>query len=174
MEIGILLLRAMLGMLLLGHSAQKLFGWFHGPGPLGARRLFSALGIEPSRIMVPFASVSEALAAILLIIGFCFPLGVAIAAAAMFVAGYALASQSGAFWNSAGGGEYPLVLAVLAIGLGFTGPGAYSLDDAISAVWHSTQGETSTWIGSCIIVLVAASSITTIVISRSVRRHRSP
>lgn len=38
MTIGRLAVRTVLGGLFIGHSTQKLFGWFGGPGPTGTSR----------------------------------------------------------------------------------------------------------------------------------------
>jgi putative oxidoreductase len=65
---------------------------------------------------------------VLLVLGLGTPLGAAIAAATMLVAGVAMTTKAGYSWNSAGGGEYPLVLAMLTAALAFTGAGAWSLN----------------------------------------------
>ena len=46
---GLLLLRLVVGALLAGHGAQKLFGWFGGPGLDGTSRMFGSLGRRPAR-----------------------------------------------------------------------------------------------------------------------------
>src|SRR5262249_55442941 len=44
------------------------------------------------------------------------------------------------FFNSKGGFEYNMVLAVAALAIAFTGPGRYSLDAVLGIRWHGTPG----------------------------------
>jgi putative oxidoreductase len=44
MEIGLLLLRLTAGLTLAAHGAQKLFGWFGGPGLEATGQLFETSG----------------------------------------------------------------------------------------------------------------------------------
>lgn len=45
-DVGVLLIRLVVGLLLAGHGAQKLFGWFGGSGLTETGRQFSAMGTE--------------------------------------------------------------------------------------------------------------------------------
>ncbi|MGW5301365.1 DoxX family protein [Rhodococcus aetherivorans] len=128
MDTGLLILRLLIAAVLFAHAMQKAAGWFHGPGLDGATALFGKLGQTPPRTKVKLAVACEISAAVLLASGLASAVGAAIAAATMLVAGASLILLTGSVWNTSGGGEYPLVLAALAIGLGFTGPGAYSID----------------------------------------------
>jgi hypothetical protein len=49
MEIGLLLLRLTAGLTLAAHGAQKLFGWFGGPGLDATGQYFETLGFLPGR-----------------------------------------------------------------------------------------------------------------------------
>lgn len=55
MEIGLLILRVVVGALFVGHGTQKLFGWFDGPGlgdprvAEGAEELARSLGTRRCR-----------------------------------------------------------------------------------------------------------------------------
>ncbi|MGW5105971.1 DoxX family protein [Nocardia sp. NPDC004123] len=128
MDTGLLILRLLIAAVLFSHAMQKAAGWFQGPGLDGATGLFGKLGQTPPRTKVKLAVACEISAAVLLASGLASSVGAAIAAATMLVAGASLVLLTGSVWNTSGGGEYPLVLAALAIGLGFTGPGAYSID----------------------------------------------
>jgi putative oxidoreductase len=128
MNEGILLLRVLLGLILLVHAAQKSLGWFQGLGLGVMAGAFESLGLRPGRPMVLLASITEALAGFLLLLGLATPLAAAAAAGTMAVAGATSQLSAGSFWNAQKGGEYPYVLAVSAIVLAFTGAGAWSLD----------------------------------------------
>jgi len=69
---------------------------------------------------------------VLLLLGLGSPAGAALAAGTMLVAGYAQHAKSGSFWNAAGGGEFPYVVAAAAVVVGFTGPGLISLDAVLA------------------------------------------
>src|SRR5437588_11717728 len=49
MDIGLLLLRLTTGLTLAAHGAQKLFGWFGGPGLGSTAQFFEVLGFPPGR-----------------------------------------------------------------------------------------------------------------------------
>ena len=154
MDIGILLLRLLLAAVLFAHATQKSIGWFQGNGLAKQSGLFEALGLKPGRVMVLMASVAELAAAALLALGLLTPLGALIAAGTMLVAGLTMHLTSGKFWNVAAGGEYPYVLALLALALAFTGPGAYSVDASIDTGLLELAHTPPSWVG--VVVLVAA------------------
>jgi putative oxidoreductase len=154
MDLGLLLLRIALAAILFMHSTQKLLGWFSGPGLERQGKVFHGLGHRPGRQMVILASASEAIGSFLVVLGLATPLGAAIMAGTMIVAGMTLTIAKGTVWNVAGGGEYPLILSTFAIVLGFAGPGRWSLDSAIGAPWFPKSNAAAAVIG--IIVLVVA------------------
>lgn len=45
MDLGLVILRVVFGLLMIGHGTQKLFGWFRGPG------LHGASGFVASRVL---------------------------------------------------------------------------------------------------------------------------
>jgi putative oxidoreductase len=154
MDLGLLLLRLALAAILYMHATQKMFGWFSGPGLDRAEKLFHSLGQRPGRQMAQLAAVCEACGSLLVALGLLTPLGAAILAGTMAVAGGALTMTKGTVWNSMGGGEYPLVLAAFAVVLGFSGPGRWSLDWAIGAPWYAKSNAAAAVIG-IIVVAVA-------------------
>lgn len=171
LDIGLLLLRLLVGFLLLAHATQKLAGWFSGPGLDKAAVIFEALGQVPGRPMAVLAAVCELVAAVLVTIGLGMPLASAVAAGTMLVAGAAMNLKAGTPWNSGGGGEYPFVLAAVAGVLAFTGAGAWSVDAALTVPWADVSDATETVIGSvaAAIALVAAAPP----IARTIRTRRS-
>jgi putative oxidoreductase len=155
MDLGLLLLRLALASILYMHATQKLFGWFSGPGLDRAGRLFDSLGQRPGRPMAMLAVVCELCGSALVALGLITPLGAAILAGTMMVAGGSLTLTKGAVWNAMGGGEYPLVLAAFAIVLGFAGPGRWSIDNALGAPWF-THSNGKAAITGLIVLVVAA------------------
>src|SRR5215469_407133 len=140
MDLGLLLLRLALAAILYMHATQKLLGWFSGPGLDRQSQVFHNMGHRPGRQMVLLASACELTGSALVALGLITPLGAAMLAGTMIVAGGTLTLAKRTFWNVQGGGEYPLVLAAFAVVLGFAGPGRWSIDNAIGAPWVSHPG----------------------------------
>ncbi len=127
MELGLLLLRLTVGLTLAAHGAQKLFGWFGGPGLEVIGKGFEALGFHPGRRHATMAGVVEIGGGLLLALGLLTPVAAAIVFSVMFVAGMSAHVRQG-FFITSGGYEYTLVLGVAGLTLAFTGPGLFSLD----------------------------------------------
>ena len=161
MSIGILLIRLLLAAILVVHASQKSFGWFQGGGIERMSASFHSLGLRPGRVMVRTASAFEILAAISLALGLATPLGAAAAAGSMCVAGITMTTSVHKLWNAAGGGEYPFVLAVVALAIGVTGPARISLDAVIGSriAEYSAYANGGWLIGICVAALAAVAVI---------------
>jgi putative oxidoreductase len=130
MEIGLLILRAVVGLLLAAHGAQKLFGVLGGFGVGGTAGYLESLGLRPGRPLAIAAGGTELIGGLLLAVGFLTPLAAALIGATMLVA--ALTDHRGkGLWIFNGGAEYVLTVASVAIGLAFSGAGRWSVDAAI-------------------------------------------
>ena len=129
MNTGLLVLRLVNGLLLVGHGSQKLFGLFGGPGLAGAGGFFHSLGFRPGKPLAIVAGASEAGAGVLLALGLLNPLASAAIIGTLLVAGSV--HFAAGLWGQNGGYETPLLYATAAAALAFTGPGAYSLDHAL-------------------------------------------
>src|SRR3979409_934783 len=127
---GLLILRLVVGLTLAAHGAQKLFGWWGGPGMTGWTESVKRLRIRPARPWAWVAALSEFGGGLLLALGLVSPLGSLAIAGAMLVA-IATVHLSKGFWVSKGGFEFNLALIGAAAALAITGPGAYSLDNAL-------------------------------------------
>ena len=133
MDLGLLVLRVVLGALLIGHGSQKLFGAFGGHGLAGTGAFFESLGFRPGRLMATVAGASEFGAGVLLLLGLLTPLAGAAVIGTLIVAGSVHGAKG--LWAQNGGYELPLVYAVLGGVLALAGPGAYSLDAALHLSW---------------------------------------
>lgn len=124
---GLLLIRLVVGMLLVGHGAQKLFGWFGGYGPKGTGGWMESIGIKPGVFMAVSAGLMELLGGALFAVGLLTPLAALLITATMLGAIFKVHGPNG-IWATANGYEYPLVLIAVVIGIALTGAGSYSID----------------------------------------------
>jgi putative oxidoreductase len=132
MAIGLLLLRLTVGLTLAAHGAQKLFGWFGGPGLDAAGQGLAGLGFHPGRRHALMAGLVETAGGLLLALGLFTPAAAAIVFSVMIVAAVSAHVRQG-FFAHQGGFEYNLVLGVAGLTVAFTGPGTLSLDALIGA-----------------------------------------
>jgi putative oxidoreductase len=130
MELGLLIIHVTVGVLLAGHGAQKLFGWFGGHGVQGTGGFMEQLGMRPGRHMALAAGASEFFGGVLLALGLVTPLAAVVIGSTMFVAARTAHAGKGP-WATNGGWELPLTYGIVAIGLAFNGAGQWSLDNAI-------------------------------------------
>ena len=134
LEVGILVVRVVLGLILIPHGMQKLFGSFGGGGPRATGEMFAQMGLKPGYAMAILAGVAEFVGGILLVLGFLTPLAAVLAIGTMVVAGLAVHVRNG-FFATSGGYEYNLALAGMGLAVLIAGAGAYSLDAALGLFW---------------------------------------
>jgi putative oxidoreductase len=126
-DIGLLILRLVMGGLLVGHGSQKLFGWFSGPGLKGTAGFLESMGLKPGTPWATAAATSEFGGGMLTALGFLHPLGPMGTIGSMVMA-TVKAHWGKPIWAFAGGAELPVINIAVALTLIFTGPGNLSLD----------------------------------------------
>lgn len=85
-NIGLLIIRLVIGLLFVGHGAQKLFGWFGGYGIKGTGGWFESIGIKPGVTMALLAGLAELLGGLLFALGLLTPLAGIMIAGTMVMA----------------------------------------------------------------------------------------
>jgi putative oxidoreductase len=138
MDLGLLIVRLVIGITLAAHGSQKLVRWFGGGGLAGTAPFFEQLGFRPGRLHAALAGIAETGGGLLLAAGLLTPLAAAPLIAVMVVAVGSVHWGKG-FFLQTGGFEYNLVLAAGALAVAFTGPGAISLDRALGISWSGTS-----------------------------------
>lgn len=126
-DFGLLALRVVGGGLVTGHGAQKLFGWFEGPGMEGTTGFMQALGLEPSKPWAVMAGGSEFGGGLLTTLGLFHPIGPILKLAPMATAARHVHWDK-PIWSTEGGAELPLTNMAIATALATSDPGRLSLD----------------------------------------------
>ncbi len=127
LSLGLLILRLVAGLTIAAHGAQKLFGWFGGPGFTKLAQGFETQRFKPAWLWACLVILGELGGGLSLALGFLTPLGAAGIFGAMFMAIFKSHWKNG-FWNSKRGLEFPLSLLAAGVTIGLTGPGNYSLN----------------------------------------------
>ncbi len=149
MNLGLLLLRLVIGLGLAGHGAQKSFGWWSGSGWKGAVGMAQRSGFRPAPIFAALLVAGELLAGLGIAAGFLTPFA-AVGAALTMAMAIRIAHWKWAFFAKGGGVENPLLYASAALSLVFTGPGGLSLDHA----FHLKYSTAAVAVASIVLVVL--------------------
>lgn len=121
------IVRITTGLLLMPHGAQKLFGWFGGHGLEATGQFFAgSMGMEPGIVFAFLAGFVEFFGGLALVLGL-LTRPAALGVAVLLGVAMTVHIPNGFFW-SAGGYEYPLMWALLAVAIFLRGGGEASLD----------------------------------------------
>ena len=164
MSYGLLLLRVVVGGTMFSHGAQKLFGWFGGPGLRGTAGFFESLGWRLPLALAFLAGLAET-SGVAFALGLLTPLAALGIAVVMLNAIFVVHWRNG-FFNSNGGVEFPLTLATVAVAVAATGPGRFSIDRLIG--WDGNIS--GVWWGVGVAAVAGAVSLLTVATTR--RRAR--
>ncbi len=128
MDLGLLLLRFVIGGLFIVRGAQRRYGSFDGDGHERTVSHFRALGYEDAGTVATVVTFTELVSGTLLVLGLLTPVAAAGIVAVMVHAAVAYDLIGRGPWVTNAGFEYPLVLATVAVALAATGPGTLSFD----------------------------------------------
>jgi len=138
-DFGMLVLRVGVGITFAVHGAQKLFGWWGGPGFAGWQAAMGHMGYRPAFTFALTSAVIEFGGGLLLAAGFLTPFaGAALVAQSVVIIGQV--HWSNGFFNAKAGFEFPLVLGTSAVAIALAGPGAISVDGALRVGVDALQG----------------------------------
>lgn len=130
MDLGLLIIRVVVGGLMAGHGAQKLFGWLGGGGIAGTGGYLESIGLRPGRLLATLAGTAELAGGLLLAVGLVPPIAALLIVSTMAVAARTAHAGRG-LWAIDGGSEYLLTIAAIAVGVAIVGPGSVSADRVI-------------------------------------------
>jgi putative oxidoreductase len=122
--------RLVLGSYLAVHGAQKLFGWFGGPGLDAASAGFASIGLTPGKPMAALAGATELGGGVLTAAGIGDPLGPLAIMGTMTVA--AVTHRANGPLAANRGFELPLTNVAAAAAIAASGPGLFRLGPRLS------------------------------------------
>ena len=123
-DVGLLILRLVLGLTLAAHGLNKFFGGGRIPG---TARWFESIGMKPGTFHATVAATTETAAGLGLAAGLLTPIPAAGFVSLMLVAAWTVHRANG-FFIVKEGWDYNLVLAVSAVVVATLGAGRLSLD----------------------------------------------
>ena len=161
LDLGLLVLRLVLGGLFVAHGLQKLFGWFQGDagvnGINGTVKLIEGFGFHSHTTVLAWATgLTELVGGTLVLLGLFTPAG---AAAILGLMGSAIWVKFNGN-DFAGRVELESIYAAAAFALLFTGPGRVSLDRPTPWYRHTSA------FGVIFFLLAAAAAVTTLMVFR--------
>jgi putative oxidoreductase len=137
MDLALLVLRVLVGVLFVGHGAQKLFGVFGGGGLEETSTMFDQIGLRPGWLHARAAGTGEFLGGLLIALGLFTPFAAAALIGVMTAAVITVHFPNG-IWNTNRGYEFNLVMAAVVFALSGVGAGSWSLDNAFGFGLHGT------------------------------------
>lgn len=128
-DLGLLLLRGVVGIVMLAHGVNHIVG---GGKIAGTAGWFESLGMRPGRLHAWLASLTEVGAGVLLLFGLATSLAAGGAVGVMVVAWITNHRGNGFFIFRPGEGwEYVMTLTVVSAAIGALGGGGWSLDHVL-------------------------------------------
>lgn len=157
LDLGLLVLRLVLGAFFVAHGTDKLFGWFNdGMGMEATRQLLTGFGFTEPGTLAWVLALCETIGGVLVILGLFFPAG---AAALLGVMANVIVVKGN--WNLfLGDVELEMMYAAAAFALLFTGPGRFSIDR------HTHWWRKAPVYGFVFLVLAAGLTVVTLVVFR--------
>jgi putative oxidoreductase len=171
MAYGLFFLRLVIGLIFFAHGAQKLLGWWDGPGLEGTRGWLGSMGLRMPGLLAIMVAASET-SGLLFALGLLTPFVAMLMCSAMIVAIGSVHWRNG-FWNVGQGFEFNLALLAVPIAVSATGPGRLSLDRAIG--WDDNLSGPIWGVAVFTVALVGALFVLTVMREGGPRgKHVSP
>ena len=157
-DLGLLILRTFVGMVVIAHGLQK-FGFLGGYGIAGTAGWLESIGFAPGRLWVWIVAVAEVGGGTLTVLGLGGPIGPGLLFADLAVASIGSHGPNG-FWNANNGWSWVSVIMAAALTIALTGFGAWSLDAALNLTYP-------TWLLPAWLIAVAVVAVLALVVQRT-------
>jgi len=126
MDLGLFIIRLVIGLTFAAHGTQKLFGWFGGYGIEGTGGWFESIGMKPGKALALLAGITELVGGLLFASGLFLWIAAILIIGSMLIAIFKVHGTNG-YWATSNGYEYNMALIVIALGVAMIGAGDYSL-----------------------------------------------
>ncbi|WP_273860149.1 DoxX family protein [Photobacterium sp. GSS17] len=126
-----LALRVPVGIILMAHGSQKLFGWFGGYGLEGTGQWMASIGLAPGFLMALLAGSAEFFGGLFILLGLLTRPAAAVVAFTMAIAIASVHLENGLFMAN-NGYEFGLALLAMAVSLAISGAGKLGLDNLLA------------------------------------------
>ena len=126
-----LALRIPIGIILIAHGAQKLFGWFGGYGLEGTGQWMASIGLAPGVLMAFLAGSAEFFGGLFLVLGLLTRPAALVTAFTMVIAIFSVHFENGLFLSN-NGYEFGLALLAASVSLIISGSGKLALDQSLN------------------------------------------
>jgi putative oxidoreductase len=136
-DLGVLILRLVIGLTFAAHGAQKAFGWWGGSGFAGWQAVMERLRFRPAVLFAAISMAAELVGGLLLAVGLLTPLATMVIIG-QFVIIIVKSHRPRGFWNRDNGYEFPLALAAGVVAIALIGPGAASIDSVVGLTVSDT------------------------------------
>jgi putative oxidoreductase len=130
LDVGLLIVRLAVGLTFAGHGAQKILGWWAGPGFAGWTGAMTRMGLRPARLWAGLSAGVELFGGLLLALGLLTPIAAALIVAQSVYIVLRVHLPKG-FWNKNGGIEFPVQLLAGALLITAGGPRAIAIDPIV-------------------------------------------
>ncbi|MFM8598449.1 MAG: DoxX family protein [Mycobacterium sp.] len=131
-DLGLLVLRVVLGVILIAHGLRNAFGWWGGPGLGGFADSLAEAGFQHSGLLSYLGAGGQIAAGVLLVLGLFTPLagavGLGLLVSGLLVAIDAQRQEGGVVILGSDRVEYLLVLTAAMAAVVLAGPGRYGFD----------------------------------------------
>src|SRR5579859_6235945 len=111
-DVGLLVLRIVLGVTFIAHGSQKLFGWFGGSGMKGTAGMMQHMNVAHPELLAWASALSEFVGGLLVLLGLLTPIGAVLILGSMIVAIVMVHGRNG-FFNTNRGYEFNLSIAAM-------------------------------------------------------------
>ncbi|MCS3467198.1 putative oxidoreductase [Pseudomonas sp. JUb42] len=128
---GITVLRIIVGILLMAHGSQKLFGFFGGYGLEGTGQYMASLGLNPGYLMALMSGSAEFFGGLALFLGLLARPAALVVTIMLAVAILTVHIHNGLFMAN-NGYEYGLALMAATLAILIEGAGRFSVDGVIA------------------------------------------
>src|SRR5207248_1953889 len=133
-DVGLLIVRLAVGLTYFAHGAQKVLGWWEGPGLERWTAGLEKQRFRPARLWATVSALIEFVCGPLLALGLLTPLASAfLVAQSGFIVAHVHWPKG--FWNRNGGYEFALQMLAGSLLFAAAGPGTISLDAALGLLY---------------------------------------